>query len=441
MKNKSNKNKEVVGLENLGGFVKKGARAESSISIPTGYFELDFAINFGILPGDKEVLGLSHKKYDPSKVIGIPCGRVVEIFGEEGGGKSYLCHRIVGQAQKLGYTCAWIDTEQSYSEDLALINGVNLDELLLSDLTNQEKPDELYYAEDVMDNIVKMIKSGVKVIVLDSVANLVTKDRMEAGAEQMFVARLARLLGDNLGRIAQWAGHEEALVIFINQLREKPGQLWGNPITTPGGHALKHNASLRISITKQNGSESIIFVDDEDNEKRAIGRKSSIRIVKNRFARPLMDKNGKSITIDVPIYYEPYFPNIEDIIFSAGRQHGIIKVYKGVFNWTDDNGTKYEAEGKANFTQRMKNDGFINSLALTLQSAARKSGNPLPPEVEKYISDIEIADVKEINTNNIDTSKENATKLDEEVEVENIERVEGQENEIKTTRGRKRKDS
>ena len=385
-----------VSLENLlnMGFIKKGGiRGNNSVKIPTGYFDLDFAINFGTLPGASE-LGSKHKVYDPTKPLGIPLGKLVEVFGPEGGGKSYLCYRIVGAAQKMGYECAWLDTEQSFSEDLALINNVDLDELYLSDLINYKQPDELYFAEDVMEAIIQIMRGGIKVVVLDSVANLVPKEVMESLAGKDNVAKLARLLSQELGKITQWAAATDSLVIFINQIREKIGISFGDPETTPGGRALKHLSSLRLRIEMRKGGgqeHNICLPDPDTGEDRLIGRTSYIRVVKNRFAKPLRNALGQSIPIDVPIYYEPYFPDIEEIIFDAGRQHKIITVYKGEFRYNIvGSKKKISADTRQDFIDNYlkpqeDEPGYTTMLLKQIIEKAEEHNIPLPPEVVQML--------------------------------------------------------
>lgn len=380
----SKKNITDIAIDNLAGFVKRGARTGYIPSIPTNIFNLDYAIHYGCLPGNEE-LGSAFKKYDPNRPLGFPMGRLVEIYGPEGCGKSYTAHRIVGSAQKMGLECAWIDAERSYSEDLALINGVDLDNLLISDLTNFENPDQLYYAEDILDNIVNLVKNDIKVVVLDSVANLVPKARMESSSEQQFFALTARLLSDNLGKVVQWAGAKGALVICINQLREKPGVSFGNPITTPGGKALKHAASLRIEIIKRTAVDSLIKIEDPRTKsgQRVIGRYSGLKIDKNRFARPLIDEDGKNIIIDLPVHYEPYVPNIEEVIFDAARQVQLIRVRKGVFTWVDSQETEHKIEGKDKFLIYLKEKNLVDILLKEVSNKFEEGNMPLPPELVK----------------------------------------------------------
>lgn len=403
-KDKDKKETKVSGvseaLKNLSGFIQKGARTGDVEKIPTGYFNLDFAINYGTLPEDFEIYGSKHKTYDPKKPVGIPCGRLVHLYGAEGSGKSYLCYRMAGFAQRMGHKVAWIDTEQSFSEDLAVINGVDIDELLYSDLHNSEDPDKIFYAEDVMDGIVNLVKSGVKLVILDSVANLVPKARMEADAEQQYVALLARLLSENLGRIVQWAGAKDAVVVFINQLREKPNMMFGgNPMTTKGGRMLSHNSSLSIEVSKcPKSSDPWIFIEDDrvPGGKRLIGRKSKIRFDKNRFSKPFVDQKGNPMSVDIPIYYEPYFPNIEETLLETGRQQQIIKLRVGTYKWTDAvSGKEYKAEDKDEFINMLKGDVEMRKALLAeLKKNAKENGNPLSPEIIQYDPEIVVKRVE-----------------------------------------------
>jgi len=377
-----------IAMDNLKGFVRRGARAKDKGFIPTGYFDLDFAITYGMLPTKVDLNSL--KDYDPSKPLGLPMGRIVEIFGPEGGGKSSLCYRVAGYAQKMinketgdNNLVAWIDTEHSFEEDLAELNGVNVDELLYSDMFDEDKPEKNYYAEDVMDQIVKMCKSGVKVIVLDSIANLITKDKFENSADKVTIAKLARVLGSNLGLVGHYASKYKVLVIFINQIREKPGVMFGNPETTPGGRALKYNASVRVRIAKISTKESLIYKEDQDVEggRRIIGRHSRVKLEKNRMGPPLLDPiNGSPINIEIPIYYQKYFPNVEEKLFDIGRQLKMISVRKNIFTWND-----IKVEGKESFIKYLKDNNLVRKIAISLKNESEKNGCILPPEVVGFV--------------------------------------------------------
>jgi len=367
-------------MKNLKGFAKKGARAEKDF-IPTGHFELDFAIRYGMLPTNLDLNRV--KGYDPSKPLGLPLGRLVEIFGPEGGGKSSMCYRVAGYAQRMinkstkeNNLVAWIDTEHSFSSNLAVINGCDEDKLLYSNLVNSMDPDKDYHAEDVIDNICKMCQLGVKVIILDSVANLVPKARGESSAEDKFVGLLPRLLSENLGKMMAYAEKYGTLLIFINQLRKDISKRWGDPDTSPGGYSLKHNASIRLKVSKQNSKSANIYITDpETGEERLIGRYANVQIKKNRLAKPFFE------TISIPIYYEPYFPDIEEVSFDVGRQLRVITILKGVFKWDGIN-----IEGKQQFIEHVKSKEKTEELIEDIKNVATEKGVILPPQLAQYKS-------------------------------------------------------
>jgi len=355
-----------------------GARARSGENIPTGHFDLDFAIHYGMLPNNIDLDSL--EGYDPTVNLGLPSGRAVEIFGPPSCGKSSMAHRVVGSAQKLGHTCLWIDTEHSYAENLAELNGVDIDSLLYSELFDQDDPDKNFHAEDVLDNICKAAESGVKVIVLDSVANLIPKERMEKSAQQILIARLARCLADNFSKVVHYVAKYDAILICINHIRKKPGVMFGPDEDSPGGFMLKHDLSLRLRMTLRGAKDSMIFIENEEGKQMLIGRQSGVVLEKNRMGKPLLDpETGKKITLDIPIYYEPYFPNIEEIVFSAARQLKIVKVRQGVYSWD-----ALKIDGKNAFVQEVITKGMLNRLGKEVQTKAKEDNVILPPEMSKH---------------------------------------------------------
>lgn len=372
-----NKDEKDIVIENLHGFIRKGAASRVAGNVPTGHFILDFVIHHGVTPDKVDLNGLDDKELSQS--LGLPRGKLIEIFGEEGSGKSSIAYRVVGYGQKLGLPAAWIDTENSFADDLAKINGVDKELLYYANMCNETDPDKMFYAEDVFDAIIQLCKSGVKIIILDSVADLVSKERMEASAEKVSVGKLARLMSENLGKIMNYASLHGVLVIFINQLREKIGIQWGNPETSPGGHSLKHNASLRIQLSKKGKESDIYKENDEDGgEKVLIGRKVRVNIRKNRFAKPYIEP------LEIPIYYEPYFPDIEEMLFDVGRQLKIISVRKMVYTWKDDEGTEHKIEGKKAFIDYIKSMGLQFSLAKNIVDKAKEDSVLLPPEITQW---------------------------------------------------------
>jgi len=359
---KSNSNDDI--FKNLKSFCQKGARTTSPGNIPTGHFVLDFIIQYGQNPTKVDLNKV--EGYDPAKTIGIPLGKLVEIFGEEGGGKSSLAYRIAGYAQKLGHEVLWIDVERSFQENLAYINGCDIDRLYLYD--------KFDFGEEIINNMFISMESGVKVIILDSVANMVPKALMEADTEKEFMGLLPRLLSKSLGKLVTKAEEHGVLLVFINQLREKINQTWGDNRTSPGGHSLHHNASLRLRIDKMNSKDADIYVPDpETEEDMLIGRHSRVSIIKNRFAKPYRE------SLEVPIYYEAYFPEIEEIAFDTGRQIKLISVYKGVFNWEG-----LKIEGRKNFIDHIVKEKITNSLIEAIKFKASEDELILPPEIVLY---------------------------------------------------------
>jgi recombination protein RecA len=329
-----------IALENLRGFASRGARSSITSCIPTGHAALDYALMHG--PVEVSAESDQFEKFDPKKPDGIPLGKMCEFYGEPGGGKSSLAYRVVGYAQRMGLDCLWIDAEQSFSESLAEINGVDLDTLILSKLINTEDPDKIYYAEDILDQMISACKGNVKVIVLDSVANLITKYRLEHGAEQKTMGQLALILSENLPKLAAYAARHGVLIIFINQIREKPGVMFGDPETTKGGNSLKHNCSIRLKITRMQSKEADIKMENDDGSETLIAGQSYVMLKKNRFAKPVRG------SIAIPIYYERYFPDMEEILFNTGRQLKVISVRKGVFTWDE-----VKTEGKVKFVEQL----------------------------------------------------------------------------------------
>lgn len=357
------------------------ARFRSPGNIPTGHFHLDFAIHHGCDPTKIDLNSL--EGYDPRVPLGLPLGKMVEVFGEEGGGKSSLAYRVVGQAQKLGYKCAWIDVEHSFSEDLARINGCDIDEIIY--------PNNNLCAEDVINLIIAMCReesvpmpqadgkivkvSAPKVIIVDSIASMTPRARHDADADQLYVGLLARLMSDNLGPIAQAAEDSGVLIVWINQLREKIGTgPYSGGHTSPGGRAFKHFFSLRLKIRRDKSTDARIIRWDEDSGREVlIGAYSKVTIEKNRFAKPYFDD------IKIPIYYEEYFPEIADVAFDAGRQIKLISVYKGEFRWRD-----VKIEGRKAFIDELKQKGLIDELIDEIKEKALELKTVIPPEITLY---------------------------------------------------------
>lgn len=219
-------------------------------ALPTGSLALDFALGIG----------------------GVPKGRIIEIYGPESCGKTTLALHIVAQAQKRGGEAAYIDVEHALEPAYARALGVNIENLLIS------QPDT---GEDALSITETLVRSGaVDVVVVDSVAALVPRSEIEGEMGDSSVGVVARLMSQALRKLAGIISKTNCIVIFINQLREKIGVMYGNPETTPGGRALKYFSSVRIDMrrveTLKNGSE-------------VVGNRTRAKIVKNKVAPPFRE--------------------------------------------------------------------------------------------------------------------------------------------------------
>ena len=358
----ANIKKSSIGIDNLKGF-QLGANVKVKDLIPTGHSELDHTIAAGLM-GEDEKFGAG----------GLPLGKLCLFYGNEGGGKSSLAYRVVGTAQRMGYRCAWVDTEHSFSDQLAEVNGVDKEKLFYSNLINLDDPYKISTAENVMDMVIGACSSkNINVLVLDSVANLIPERVMENDADKDTVAELARVLSKTLGKLLSFAASNNVLVIFINQLREKIGVMFGSPDTMPGGRALRHASSLILKVTKLESKSHNIMMQNDDGTERLIGRYSSVIIEKNRFAKP----NQGSIS--VPVYYEPYFPDVSDVAFDAGRNSKVIKIRNGIFSWGS-----IKADGRKSFIDQIKEVEVIEKLIEEIKEESIAQDIVLPIEIVKF---------------------------------------------------------
>ncbi len=231
-----------------GAIMKLGDKPAVSVeTIPTGALALDVALGVG----------------------GIPRGRIIEVYGPESSGKTTLAQHIVAECQKKGGIAAFVDAEHALDPEYARNLGVNVDELLIS------QPDT---GEQALDITEELVRSGaVDIIVVDSVAALVPKAEIEGSMEDQQMGLQARLMSKALRKLTGIIGKTNTTVIFINQLRQKIGVMYGNPETTTGGNALKYYASVRLEIKRVEGLKG----DGED-----IGNHVRVRILKNKVAPP-----------------------------------------------------------------------------------------------------------------------------------------------------------
>tara|TARA_E500000178_G_scaffold561_1_gene649 strand:+ start:1007 stop:2074 length:1068 start_codon:yes stop_codon:yes gene_type:complete len=231
-----------------GSVMKLGERGVVQIdTIPSGSLSLDIALGIG----------------------GLPKGRIVEIYGPESSGKTTLSLHVVAEAQKSGGTCAFIDAEHALDPIYAKKLGVNTDEMLIS------QPDNGEQALEIADTLVN--SNAIDVLVVDSVAALVPRAEIEGDMGDSHMGLHARLMSQALRKLTGSISRSKALVIFINQIRQKIGVMFGNPETTTGGNALKFYSSIRMDIRR------IGPIKDKDE---IVGNQTRVKVVKNKLAPP-----------------------------------------------------------------------------------------------------------------------------------------------------------
>jgi recombination protein RecA len=231
-----------------GSIMRLGENAHMQIEvIPTGALALDVALGVG----------------------GLPRGRIVEIFGPESSGKSTLAMHVVAEAQRNGGACAYIDAEHAMDPVYARAIGVNIDELLIS------QPDTGEQGLEIADMLVR--SGALDVIVVDSVAALVPRAEIEGEMGDSHVGLQARLMSQALRKLTANLNKSKTIAIFINQLREKIGVMFGSPETTPGGRALKFYSSVRLDIRR---------IESLKDGAEVVGNRTRVKVVKNKTAPP-----------------------------------------------------------------------------------------------------------------------------------------------------------
>ena len=219
-------------------------------AIPTGALSLDVALGIG----------------------GIPRGRIIEIFGPESSGKTTLALHAIAEAQKMGGEAAFIDAEHALDPVYAKNLGVDIDNLIVS------QPDT---GEQALEIAEALIRSGaIDIIVVDSVAALVPKAEIDGDMGDSHIGLQARLMSQALRKLAGAINKSKSVIIFINQLREKVGVMFGNPETTPGGRALKFYASVRLDIRK---------IENIKQDGEVVGNRAKVKVIKNKVAPPFRE--------------------------------------------------------------------------------------------------------------------------------------------------------
>ncbi len=282
--------KEIEKEYGKGSVMKLGDRSNVDVdAIPSGSLSLDYALGIG----------------------GYPKGRIVEIYGPESSGKTTLALHAIAQVQKMGGRAAFIDAENAIDPQYAKKLGVNIDDLILS------QPDS---GEQALEITEMLIKSGaIDLVVIDSVAALVPQAELDGEMGDNVVGLQARLMSKAMRKLSGVINQKKCTAIFINQLREKVGVMYGNPEVTTGGRALKFYASVRIDVRR---SEAI------KNGTDVIGNKVNIKVVKNKVAPPFK-------TACVEMRYGEGISAVSEVLDLA-VDHDLIQKSGSWFNYGDE---------------------------------------------------------------------------------------------------------
>lgn len=297
--------------DNTIGFAKD-LRYTNVERIPSGSLFLDWALG----------------KNSQDGKVGWPLGRIVELYGSQSAGKSLISLLTISEAQKLGLGCAYIDCENTYDKGFAEALGVDNSKLLLSRESGGEK---------VLEMVCGLFKSeDLKVVVIDSLAAMIPTVEASKDLEQQQMAPMARLMSKGLRKLNAFNKYQ-ALIIFINQLRENPGTIYGNPEYTPGGRSLKFYSSLRVEV-RWGG-----WIFDVEEKKKKVGQVVKFKVVKNKTSIPYREGYFKFM-------YDGLIDQVDQLI-SMGLLNGSITRRGAYF---DVGGERFQ--GRDNLEAEMKKD-------------------------------------------------------------------------------------
>ena len=290
---------------------------------------------------------------------GLPKGRIVEIYGPESSGKTTLALHVIAEAQKKNGTCAFIDAEHALDPIYAKKLGVNTDDMLIS------QPDNGEQALEIADTLVN--SNAIDVLVIDSVAALVPRAEIEGDMGDSHMGLHARLMSQALRKLTGSISRSQSLVIFINQIRQKIGVMFGNPETTTGGNALKFYASVRMDIRR------IGAIKDRDE---VIGNQTRVKIVKNKLAPPFK-------TVEFDIMYGEGISKTGEILDLASKE-GIVEKSGA---WYSYNGDRI-GQGRENAkTFLQENSNIANEIEESIRASSQK--DLIPDNGDQYTAEDE----------------------------------------------------
>lgn len=309
-----------------GAVMKLGDKSAEAVDvIPTGSINLDVALGVG----------------------GFPKGRIIEIFGPESSGKTTLAIHAIAECQKSGGIAAFIDAEHAFDSFYAKKLGVNIDDLLVS------QPDNGEQALEIADNLIR--SGAIDIIVVDSVAALTPKSEIDGEMGDSKVGLQARLMSQAMRKLTSTISKTNCCCIFINQLREKIGVMFGNPETTTGGNALKFYSSVRVDIRRTQA------IKDGD---QPVGNRVKVKIVKNKVAPPFR-------TCEFDLMFGEGISRLGEII-DLGVEYGIIKKSGSWFSYGDSK----LAQGRESLKQTLRdNPELCDELESKIRAAIAEKQN------------------------------------------------------------------